>query len=126
MPYPFANFPNQCSYGEYIYLHVSNLSFQGKNGVDLEAAHSKDRWKRRRHRKLTNKWLVYSLVGKGSDLSPYYYFFVFSRIIDNAQNKCGGCILCILFSFILLLSFSVFLKKFQNFSFLVVFVLVLG
>ena len=50
------------------------------------------------------KWLTYSSVARMSDLNPYYYFFVFSRIRDNAQNKCvcvgGGSIMCILFLFI--------------------------
>ena len=42
-------------------------------------------------------------VGRESDLNPYSYFFVFSRIRNNAQNECvrgEGSIICILFSFV--------------------------
>ena len=47
MPYPFANFPNQCSYADYLNFLFSNPYFQGKIGSDLEAAHPKAKWKRR-------------------------------------------------------------------------------
>ena len=43
MPYPFATSHNQCSFVDCYYLLVSNPSFQGKNGANLEATHSKNR-----------------------------------------------------------------------------------
>ena len=51
MPYSFSTSHNQCSFVDCYYLLVFDLSFHGKNGAELEAAHSKDRWKRRRRRK---------------------------------------------------------------------------
>ena len=30
------------------------------------------------------------VIGRGSDLNPYFYFFVFCCIQDNAQIKCWG------------------------------------
>ena len=50
MPYLFATSHNHCSYVNCMSLLVSNPSFQGKIRSDLEAAHSKAKWKRRRHR----------------------------------------------------------------------------
>ena len=49
--YPFATFPNQCSFVDCYYLCMSNPSFQGKNRADLEAMYSKDKWKRRQRKK---------------------------------------------------------------------------
>ena len=55
MSYSFVNFLYQCSYVEYIYLPMSNLSSHGKNGADLEAAHFKAKWKRRRRKQWKRK-----------------------------------------------------------------------
>ena len=55
LQYSFATSHNECSYVDYIDLHVSNFSFQGKARIDLEVVHSKDRWKKRRHRKWNRK-----------------------------------------------------------------------
>ena len=45
--YPFTTFQSQCSFVNLIDLLVSNPSFQGRNGIVLEDAHSKAKWKRR-------------------------------------------------------------------------------
>ena len=39
--YPCATFHSQCSFVDFIYLLVSNPSFQGEIRSDLEDAHSK-------------------------------------------------------------------------------------
>ena len=54
MSYPFATSHKPCSV-DCLNLLVSNLSFQGKHGSDLESAHSKAKWKRRRRREWKQK-----------------------------------------------------------------------
>ena len=48
--YPFATFHSQCSFVDFIDFLISNPSFQGINGIVLEDAHSKVKWKSRQHR----------------------------------------------------------------------------
>ena len=57
--YPFANFPNQCSYVDCLNLLVSNPSFQGKIRSDLEDVPFKAKRKRRRRRQWKKESLTY-------------------------------------------------------------------
>ena len=59
LQYPFATFHLQCSFINFIDLLVSNPSFQGRNGIVLEDAYSKAKWKRRQCRKWKKKGLTY-------------------------------------------------------------------
>ena len=45
--YPFANFPYQCSYIDYLNVLVSDPSFQGKSRIVSKDVHSKAKEKRR-------------------------------------------------------------------------------
>ena len=57
--YPFATFPKQCSYVDYLNLLVSNPSFQGKIRSDLEDVPFKAKRKRRRRRQWKKESLTY-------------------------------------------------------------------
>ena len=111
IPYPFATSHNQCSFVDCCYLHMSNLSFRVKTQLTWKL-HIPRIDGRGDGAKSGKKNLTYLSIGRGSDLNLYFYFFVFCRIRDNAQNNYGGVdnLYIIFFSFVFIYLVAQFLS----------------